>query len=311
MAVAGVDVGGTNITVGAVTRDHELKHRDKQDTPSKAQDAADLIIRMVKEVGDVRAVGVGIPGLVDGNTVLTTPNLQGWDETFDLVDQLEKALKVPVFLGNDADVGLLGEWQAGAAKGVDNVLGVWLGTGVGGSLILSGRPYRGGGGLAAEFGHMIVQPDGAMCGCGRRGCVEAYMGRRMMGAAALAEHDAGRPTTLFEIMKDKGKTSPTSSVWFDAVEGGDEVATALMQTGVEKLGVALGSALNLLDVDMVVFGGGLIGKFGDDLIERVEKAARRWTLHPREERQFVASKLADDAGVIGAAALARASLIAD
>ncbi len=311
MAVAGVDVGGTNITVGAVTRDHELKARDKQDTPAKAQDAADLIIKMVKEVGDVRAVGVGIPGLVDGNTVLTTPNLQGWDESFDLVAQLEKALKVPVFLGNDADVGLLGEWQAGAAKGCDDVLGIWLGTGVGGSLILAGRPYRGGGGLAAEFGHMIVQPDGAMCGCGRRGCIEAYLGRRMMGAAAQAEQDAGRPTKLFEIMKDKGKSAPTSSVWFDAIEAGDEVTTALFDTGVAKLGVALGSALNLLDVDMVVFGGGMTGKFGEDLVERAEQASLRWTLHPRKERKFVVSELGDDAGVVGAAALARASLIAD
>ncbi len=311
MTVAGVDVGGTNITVGAVTRDHELKARDKQDTPGKAQDAADLIIEMVKGVGDVRGVGVGIPGLVNGNRVLTTPNLQGWDETFDLVDQMEKVLKVPVFLGNDADVGLLGEWQAGAAKGVDDVLGVWLGTGIGGSLILAGRPYRGGGGLAAEFGHMVVQPDGAMCSCGRRGCVEAYLGRRMMAAAARAEQDAGRPTKLFEIMKDKGKTAPTSSVWFDAVEDGDEVATALVNTGVEKLGVALGSALNLLDVDMVVFGGGLTDQFGEDLVERVQVAARRWTLHPRDERKFVMSELGDDAGVVGAAALARASLIAD
>lgn len=184
--VAGVDVGGTNITVGAVRDDHAVQERDKQDTPKQAGAALELIVDMVRGLGDVRAVGVGIPGLVSAdNRVLTTPNLQGWDEEFDLVAQLQDALDgTPVVLGNDADVGLLGEWVAGAARGVDDVLGIWLGTGVGGSLILAGRPYRGGKGLAGEFGHVIVQPDGAMCGCGRRGCVEAYLGRRMMGAAA-------------------------------------------------------------------------------------------------------------------------------
>ncbi len=311
MTVAGVDVGGTNITVGAVDGGDEVTQRDKRDTPQQAAEALELIVEMVRGLGEVRAVGVGIPGLVDGNRVLTTPNLQGWDDEFDLVAQLSDALDgTPVYLGNDADVGLLGEWTAGAAQGADDVLGIWLGTGVGGSLILGGRPYRGATGLAGEFGHLVVQPHGAMCGCGRRGCVEAYMGRRMMGVAAQAGQDAGRETALFEIMKAKGKSAPTSSVWRDAVKADDAVASALLQTGVEMLGVAVGSALNLLDVDVVVFGGGMVGKLGEDLVERVRTEADRWTLHARADRRFVVSALADDAGIVGAAVLARSSLLA-
>lgn len=312
MCVAGVDVGGTNITVGSVDDTNRVVRRDKRDTPEQADQALELIVEMVRGLGDVRAVGVGIPGLVSAdNRVLTTPNLHGWDEQFDLVAQLQDALDgTPVWLGNDADVGLLGEWTAGAAHGVQDVLGIWWGTGVGGSLILGGRPYRGGAGLAGEFGHMVVQPHGAMCGCGRRGCVEAYLGRRMMTAAAAAEADAGRATVLFDIMRDKGKSAPTSSVWRDALKQGDEIATQLLDTGIEMLGVALGSTLNLLDVDLVVLGGGMVGKLGKQIAERAREQADRWTLHPRSDRRFLVSQLQDDAGVVGAAALARASLVA-
>lgn len=110
-------------------------------------------------------------------------------------------------------------------------------------------------------------------------------------------------------MRARDKTAPTSSVWRDAVQEGDEVATALLRTGIEMLGVAMGSTLNLLDVDLVVLGGGMVGKFGQDLVDRAAQQAERCTLHPRKDRRFVASELGDDAGVVGAAALARAALI--
>ncbi|MDH4160535.1 MAG: ROK family protein, partial [Actinomycetota bacterium] len=248
--VAGVDVGGTNVAVAAVDGEDRVHHRRKRPTPASAQGVVDLITEMVRELPDVTAVGIGLPGLVRDNRVLAAPNLTGWDEHFDAVELLRGALGVPVFVGNDADVGLLGEWQAGAAVGQHDVLGVWLGTGVGGSLILGGRPYRGATGLGGEFGHLLVQPGGAMCGCGRRGCVEAYAGRRMMGLAAEAERAAGRDSVLFSIMAKKGKATPTSSVWGAAIEKGDKVATELMDAAVEKLGIAIGSVVNLLDPDL-------------------------------------------------------------
>jgi glucokinase len=307
--VAGVDVGGTNISVAAVDGDDQVHHRRKLPTPASAQELVDLIARMVQGLPDVTAVGVGLPGLVLDNRMLTAPNLEGWNEDFDVVGLLREALGVPVFVGNDADVGLLGEWQAGAAVGQHDVLGVWMGTGIGGSLILDGRPYRGATGVGAEFGHILVQPGGAMCGCGRRGCVEAYAGRRMMGLAAEAERAAGRESALFSIMAKKSKPSPTSSVWGAAIEAGDAVATELMDAAVEKLGIAIGSAVNLLDPDLVVLGGGMAEEFGQKLADRVEKAAAPWTMHVRDSRKFTVAALADNAGVVGAAALARAGVL--
>jgi len=307
--VAGVDVGGTNVAVAAVDGEDRVHHRRKRPTPASAQGVVDLITEMVRELPDVTAVGIGLPGLVRDNRVLAAPNLTGWDEHFDAVELLREALEVPVFVGNDADVGLLGEWQAGAAVGQRDVLGVWLGTGVGGSLILGGRPYRGATGLGGEFGHLLVQPGGAMCGCGRRGCVEAYAGRRMMGLAAEAERAAGRDSVLFSIMAKKGKATPTSSVWGAAIEKGDKVATELMDAAVEKLGIAIGSAVNLLDPDLVLLGGGMAEEFGQELADRVARAAEPWTMHVREERTYEVAALADNAGVVGAATMARAGVL--
>jgi glucokinase len=307
--VAGVDVGGTNVAVAAVDGEDRVHHRRKRPTPGSAQGVVDLITEMVQELPDVTAVGIGLPGLVQDNRVLAAPNLTGWDEHFDAVELLREALGVPVFVGNDADVGLLGEWRAGAAVGQHDVLGVWLGTGVGGSLILGGRPYRGATGLGGEFGHLLVQPGGAMCGCGRRGCVEAYAGRRMMGLAADAERAAGRDSVLFSIMAKKGKARPTSSVWGAAIQKGDRVATELMDAAIDKLGIAIGSVVNLLDPDLVVLGGGMAEEFGQELADRVARAAEPWTMHVRDDRTYEVAALADNAGVVGAATLARAGVL--
>ncbi|MEJ5913284.1 ROK family protein [Pseudokineococcus sp. 1T1Z-3] len=310
--VAGVDVGGTNIQVGLVGDDHQVHERAKRPTPTEGPDAVlDTIAAMVEDVGgDPVAVGVGIPGVVHAGQVLTVPNLSGWGDDVDLVGGLAERLDPPVTLGNDANVGLLGEWVAGVAHGHRDVLGLWIGTGIGGGLILDGRPYEGSRGSAGEVGHVLVLPGGALCGCGRRGCVEAYAGRRSMAGVAASLQDSGRETELFEIMADEDKPRPTSKVWARALEEGDPVATELLDTAVEHLGVAVGSAVNLLDVDLVVLGGGLPEKLGQDLADRVEAAARPRMLRPSPELAFVVSSLGDDAGVVGAAALARASVIA-
>lgn len=136
-------------------------------------------------------------------------------------------------LGNDVDVGLLGEWVAGAALGVDDVLGVWMGTGVGGALILDGRPFNGSRGAAGEIGHMIVRPGGALCWCGRRGYVEAYAGRRSMAAVAAAMVGAGRKTSLFAIRDEEGKKRLTSKVWARALREGDPLAEQLFDMAIE------------------------------------------------------------------------------
>ena len=311
MTVVGVDVGGTNIGVGLVGDDHEVIDRSKIATPTDGPDAVmDAIAEAVGSLdGRVDAVGVGIPGVVHEGEVITVPNLANWHERIDVAEALQRRLGVPVALGNDANVGLLGEWLAGAAQGVRNVLGVWLGTGVGGSLILDGRPYNGSHGAAGEVGHMIVQRAGALCSCGRRGCVEAYAGRRSMADAVSAMVDAGRHTSLDDIRKDEGKDKLTSKVWARALSEGDGLATELFDMAVETLGAGIGSAVNLLDVQMVVVGGGMAEKLGQDLADRIAAASAPWMLQPNPGLNFVAAALGDDSGLVGAASLGRAALI--
>ncbi|MBA3280322.1 MAG: ROK family protein [Geodermatophilaceae bacterium] len=305
--VAGVDVGGTNIEVGLVGANYEVLDRAKADTPTSGPDAVlDTIEHLVRSLDDEpAAVGVGIPGVVYEGEVLTVPNLSNWDGPVDLVAILGERLGVPVALGNDAGVGLLGEWLAGSAVGARNVLGLWMGTGIGGGLILDGRPFAGARGAAGEIGHVIVRAGGALCRCGRRGCVEAYAGRRSMESTVSTMIDAGRTTTLYDIRARAGKSALTSKVWARALAGGDMLATELFDTAVEAVAVGVASAINILDVERVVVGGGLAEKLGQHLADRIAEAAEPWMLQPHPELRFVAAALGDDSGVIGAAALGR------
>ena len=311
MIVAGVDVGGTNIEVGLVQPDHEVVARAKRDTPRGGPEAVmDTIVELIESFDEApAAVGAGIPGVVFEGEVLSVPNLENWIRQVDVGGELERRLEVPVAVGNDANVGLLGEWVAGAAQDVDDVLGVWMGTGIGGGLILDGRPFGGSRGSAGELGHVIVRADGALCACGRRGCVEAYAGRASMAATAEAMVDAGRATSLFDIRDDEGKAGLTSRVWARALDEGDELAVELFDTAIETLGLGVASVVNILDVELVVIGGGLAEKLGQDLADRIGAAAEPWMLRPSPELAWVPAALGDDSGVVGAAALARAALL--
>ena len=309
--IVGVDVGGTNIEVGSVDERHTVLQRAKAATPEGGPaDVLQVITDLVRSLDDSPvAVGVGIPGVVHEGRALTVPNLVGWTEGVDLKGPLSKQLGVPVTLGNDANVGLLGEWTAGAARGGWDILGLWMGTGIGGGLILDGRPYVGSRGAAGEIGHVVVLAGGALCTCGRRGCAEAYAGRRSMRGVATTMVEAGWESSLFTIRDDEGKSKLTSKVWAHALDDGDALAQKLFDTAIETLGIAVASAINLLDLDRVVVGGGLAEKLGQNLADRLHTAAEPWMLQPNPDLKFVVSELEDDAGVVGAAVLARAALI--
>lgn len=306
MLVAGADVGGTNIMVGLVDDDHRVLDRRKRPTPDGARAVIDAIVSMVLDLDEEpAALGVGIPGIVHDGRVLDLPNLDGWSPELSVTDALASRLEVPTAVENDAQVGVLGEWVAGVAAGHDDVLGIWMGTGVGAGLVLDGRPFSGAHGTAGEFGHVVVHPEGALCGCGRRGCVEAYAGRRMMAAAVQRLVDAGRETSLFEIMERRGKTRPTSSVWRDALDADDAVATEVFEHGLQAVGLGLASTVNLLDPDLVVIGGGLAQKLGQPLADRIAGFAAPRILHDDADRPVVVAELGDDSGVVGAAWVGR------
>ena len=311
MLVAGVDVGGTGVKTGLVDESHKVAARTKDPTPQKGPHS--LIALIARQIHGFKekpaAVGVGIPGAVSAGEIIHVPNLANWSPDFKFRKMLEKAVGVPVALGNDVNVGLLGEWLAGAAKGAKNVLGVWMGTGIGGALILDGRPYDGVRGAAGEIGHMVVRADGALCSCGRRGCVEAYAGRRMMSATVRAMQDAGRKTTLFKIEDEENKKRPTSKVWAEALDDGDPLATEVFDAAIEALGLGIGSVLNLLDLELVVIGGGFGERMGKKLAERIGKVAQARVMAPNPKLKYVASELGDDSGIVGAAAIARAAVV--
>lgn len=307
--VAGVDLGGTNITV-VLLDGVDIIDRARKRTPQEGPEAVrEAIVRTVGKLDRApEAVGVGAPGPVRDGVVMTAPNLDGWVAPVDLAGGLTDALGLPVAVDNDATVGALGEWTAGAGRGARSLLGAWIGTGVGGGLVLDGRPYRGAFGLAGEFGHMIVHRGGALCGCGRRGCVEAYAGRAALEGAAVTAAQAGRPTAMPAIQERLGKRRMTSAVWSTALAEGDALATRLFADAIDALGCAIASAVNLLDLDTVVLGGGLAEKLGGDFVEQVAAATRPRILAGAEDRRFLLAALGDDAGAIGAAAIAREAL---
>lgn len=310
--IAGVDIGGTNITAALVADDHSVGDRLKVATPTDGPESVVAAIRdLLGQFDDrVDAIGAGMPGPVNDGVVSTPPNLVNWPERYDVGSALGEALEMPVALGNDVNVAVLGEWVAGAGQGSRHVLGVWLGTGVGGGLVLDGRPYTGPTGAAGEFGHMIVRAGGAQCGCGRRGCIEAYAGRASMELFVERAVASGSfETSLYDIRDDKGKDRLTSSVWAKALAKGDELTTRLFDDAVQAVAIGVAAVVNLLDVDRVVVGGGLAEKLGQDLADRIRDEAAQYTFLSSEGRDYVVAELEDDSGIVGAASLGRAALL--
>lgn len=310
--IAGIDVGGTNIEGALVADDHAVGVRTKVSTPTDGPDAVvaaigDLVDQL-PERPDV--LGIGIPGAVTDGVLSTPPNLSNFPTSFDMGTAVRDATGLPVALGNDVNVGVLGEWVAGAGQGARHVLGVWLGTGVGGGLVLDGRPYSGATGAAGEFGHMIVRADGAQCGCGRRGCIEAYAGRANMEVFVQRAVESGSFTTsLYDIMTDEGKDRATSKVWARALDEDDALVTRIFDDAVSAVAIGVASVLNLLDVDRVIIGGGIAEKLGQDLADRIRDEAAPYAFSDLDGREFVVAELEDDSGMVGAAALGRAALM--
>jgi glucokinase len=312
----GVDVGGTKIQSAAV-RDERVVGSFRHPTPLEG--AAALVVAIAEsvrdaladaggEAGDVGAVGIGMPGTIDpeAGTVANSPNLPGFTEAepIFLGQMVSDALGgAPVVLGNDVSVAVLGEHRRGAGRPYRNLLGVWVGTGVGGGLVLGGELQHGRG-AAGEIGHTIVRPDGRVCSCGRRGHLEAYAGRGQMEVRARELAKKGRKTILFSLMERRGKPRVSSGIWLEALERGDRIAHALIDEAVWALGVALASAQNLLDLEAIVIGGGLGDRLGRPFVDRVAKEMRPQLFVPERPPAMLTTEFGDLSGAVGAAVLA-------
>lgn len=308
----GLDLGGTKIQAVVTDGAAAVLGRARRETPRQGGpeaivfELAEALRAALDDAGvepmGLAGIGVGAPGSIDvaTGTVIQVANLDGWDAPFPLGPALAAELGRPVTIGNDVTVAVEAERRFGAGRDVDSFLGVFWGTGVGGGIVIDGRQLVGRG-SAGEIGHVCSKPGGRRCNCGLEGCVEAYAGRGALEERAR-ELAKERPTILFELMEKRGRGRLTSGVWLRALQAGDAVAESLIKRAVQALGVGIGSAVTLLDVEAVVIGGGLGERLGSVWLARIEAAANEHTFF-REPPVYRLAELGDLGGAIGASLL--------
>ncbi|MGZ4480758.1 MAG: ROK family protein [Gaiellales bacterium] len=311
----GIDLGGTKIQAVVVDDAQAVLGQARHPTPSgggpegvitamagvmrEAAAAAGL------ETGQLAGVGAGSPGTVDpaAGTIANARNVApGWEAPVPAAAMLSEMLESPVRVGHDVTVGTEAEFRLGAGREFDSILGVFWGTGVGSGIILKGRPWSGRG-AAGELGHMVVRRGGARCTCGRIGCIEAYAGRSAMEIRARALEKRGAHTDLFRIMEKKHRTRLTSGVWADALETGDRLAVKLIDRAVASLAAGIASAVNLLDVQAVIIGGGLGTRLGEPYVQRIAEQMLPHLFVDQHPPAVRVAALGDLGGAIGAALL--------
>ena len=306
----GLDIGGTKINGGVVDSDGNVIARARRETPAQdadaiAHEAADLIRELSKD-RDVVAAGVACAGFIDksGATVLFAPNLAWRDEP--LKQRLESIADIPVIIENDANAAAWGEFTHGVGREADDMVLVTVGTGIGGGVVVDGRLLRGAWGVAAELGHLRVVPDGIRCGCGNRGCWEQYASgnalvreaRELVASGTPAGRAAGRP------VRARPAALKGADVTRAAMEG-DPAALELLTDLGTWIGEGAASVAAILDPELIVIGGG-VADAGDLLLDPSRAAFRRQLTGRghRPEAEFALASLGNDAGMIGAAALA-------
>jgi glucokinase len=309
----GIDLGGTKIQTAVIDANGSVQGEARRPTPTEGEPKdvagamAEALIEAAEGAGvkssELEGVGVGSPGDVDEGkgTVSSARNLPDWEGTFELGDALEKDLGTKVRIGNDVQVATEAEFHLGAGKDFDSLIGVFWGTGVGGGLILGGKPWLGRG-AAGEIGHMVIKRGGAKCPCGRRGCMEAYAGRAAMEAEARRRQEDGEKTDLFKLMEKHEKPRLTSGIWERALDHDDKLASELIDRAIEALGTGVASAINLLDPEAIIIGGGLGLRFGERYMEPLLDEMRKHVFFETMPVVRVAS-LGDLGGAIGASLL--------
>jgi glucokinase len=311
----GIDLGGTKIQAIVMRgEDHSVLGQARRLTPHEGGPSAvvDALVACMTEAADAAGVdaahldgiGAGVPGEVDvaAGTLARAANLSEWERPVPLGAMLSEQLGPAVRLGNDVSVAANAELLLGAGRGAGSLLGVFWGTGVGGGVALDGKLWHGRGD-AGEIGHMVVKQGGARCMCGRRGCMEAYAGRSAMEAKAKRLVEKGHHTDLFKIMRERERQTLSSGVWAHALAHDDKLAHRLIERAVQALGSGIASAVNLLDVELVLLGGGLGTRFGEPMLERIAAAMKPHLFKDDHPPAMRLAALGDLGGAIGAALL--------
>lgn len=309
--IVGIDLGGTNIVVGTIAEDgSELLGLVSEPTlPEQGGDA--VIARIVKLARasmaaargrEIVGVGIGSPGPLDTKTgiVILTPNL-GW-VNMPLRDRVQDGLDLPTVLDNDANCAIYGEWWRGAAQGVDHVVGLTIGTGIGGGIILGGEIYHGASDVAGEIGHMTIDANGRLCKCGNQGCLEAYASGPAIAARAVEGIESGAKTALPQyVAGDLSRI--TAQVVYEAAHDGDPYALEVVRETAKLLGAGVSSIVNIFNPEVVVICGG-VTLAGDKLFGPLTSEVHRRAFKPAwEVCRILPGTLTGTAGVYGAAAV--------
>lgn len=310
--IAGVDLGGTKIQT-IVVRGDEIVGQTREPTPEDGADAiVATVVRTIRdaaeasgaEASSIRAVGVGAPGRAREGVVSRSPNIPGMHEPFPLGPRISAEFGgVPVEVDNDVRVAMRGEVERGAGRPFSSMFGVFVGTGVGGGIVMDRKVWRGRG-AAAEIGHMTVKPDGRPCGCGGHGHLESYAGRASMQAKAERLVEEGHHTDLFHLMEKHGRDRMTSGIMERALEHGDHMTKRLMEQAVWALGIATASTQNLLDAEAVIIGGGLAERFGKPWVDEIAAQIQPLLFSPDRPPAVLPAELGDLSGAMGAVVLA-------
>jgi glucokinase len=306
--IVAVDIGGTHIRAAAYEENSitPLRHQRTRShgTETGVFDRLVKTIESVWQAGTVDAIGIASPGPLDPHIgmILDTPNIPEW-VNFPLAPKLSEHFGVPVYLDNDANMAGLGEWQYGAGKGHDNLVYLTISTGIGGGVISSGTLLQGFHGMGAELGHMIVDPNGPVCSCGHRGHIEAFSAGPAIARYVCEQMEAGQRSSL------QTQLNLSAAQVADAAFQGDALAIAAFERAGFYLGIAVANYLAIFDPSILIFGGG-VSQAGELLFKPFRESLRQHVFHPHYLDDLVITKaaLGDDAGLLGALALARLAL---
>jgi glucokinase len=317
--IVGVDLGGTNIVVGVLPQDGgDGVVLAQRKVPTEAQRGAkfvvDRIVGLIRDsmdevvathdgsLDDFAGVGIGSPGPLDRSTgtVINTPNL-GW-RNFPLRDLIANAVGLPATLDNDANCATYGEWWLGAGRDVDTLVGLTLGTGIGGGIVLNGEIFHGASDAAGEIGHMTIEANGRKCKCGNYGCLEAYASGPAIALRAVEGLEAGMES-LLPALVDGRLEDITAATVYEAVVLGDPYANEVMRETAKLLGAGIANMINVLNPEMVVIAGG-VTRAGEHLFGPLRAEVRRRAFRSAQEAcEIVSAQLPGTAGVVGAVAV--------
>jgi glucokinase len=304
--VVAADLGGTNLRAALVDETGQVYARRERETPDDGPQVVAALADLLAQVAGASAAppvaaGIGSPGLIDSGAglVVIAPNIAGFRNVA-LAGPVSDRLGIPVYVENDASAAALGEFRFGAGRGARHLLHATLGTGIGGGIVIDGRLYRGARGFAGEIGHVVLDPAGPRCNCGSRGCLEALVSGVAFAARAKKLIQGGGHPVLLEIV---GYREPTAEDLYAAAVAGDRQCEAEIRNGGHLLGIALGGLVNVLNPERVTLSGGLLN-MGEMLLKPARDALFSIAYGPASGTELATTTLVDDAGLLGAAAVA-------